>query len=101
MVCKVYPVQQEILATREMLDHQDNRANRVRQVLEVHPDEMVRQVLRVCWEALDRVVLPETMESMVQWDRQVRPDLLDLRVMELVMTLLLWRHCWATDKSAI
>lgn len=98
MVCKVYPVQQEILATREMLDHQDNRANRVRQALEVLPEGTVRQVLRVCWEALDRVVLPETMESMVQWDRQVHLVLLDLRVMELVMTLLLWRHCWATDK---
>lgn len=101
MVCKVYRVRQEILVIREMLDHQDNRANRVRQALEVLPEGMVRQVLRVCWEALDHVVLPETMESMVQWDPPVHLVLLDLRVMELAMTLLLWRHCWATDKSAI
>lgn len=101
MVCKVYRVLPVIMEIRAMLDHLDNQVNRVKLDLEVLLEGMVHQVFRVCSVTLAHVVLPETMENMVQWVRLVHPVLQDLRVMELVTTLLLWRHCLATDKSAI
>lgn len=82
------------------MDRQVNRANRVKLALEVHPEEMVHLVRRVCWVWLVPAGLPEMTESM---DRVVLPvhlDLLVRQVMELVMTQLLWRHCLATDKLA-
>lgn len=83
------------------MDQLDNQVNRVKLALEVLLEGMVRQVFRVCSVTLDHVVLLETMENMVRWVLLVHPVLLDLQVMELVTTLLLWRHCLVTDKSAI
>lgn len=101
MVCKVYQVLREILVTRVILDRQDSRANQVKLDLEVLPEGMGHQVHRVCWVWLVLVVPLETMVSMGRVVLLVHPVPLALRVMELVMTQLLWRLCLAMDKSVI